>query len=249
MSDTSNQRSALLEDIPDDVDQLGVIDEVRLIGQFIWELTGRSVGRLILMFVAVFLASFLPALLLILGLTPATYTYTRGGLLVVVLLCLVPIGAVVSFNYVVYRGLRDVVEKLAFGQKIGAGFVAFLEPSDRMRIPLTDFTDRLKSYFTTTRREARSEASGMKGLLLRTVNRMVFYTARFVLNRIAKGCVVDGEVDLERFAIAVGQRADDMLISYFKKLLWDLTRGVLGIAVILIWILIAVVSQLVKLFA
>lgn len=248
MPDSSDAPFAFIDDLPEDIDQLSVIDEVRLIGRFIWELTGRSVVRLIVTFVAVFVVTFLPSLLLILGLTAAS-TYTRGGLLIAVILCLVPIGAIVSFNYVAYRGLREVVEKLAFGQKIGAGFVAFLEPSDRMRIPLTDFTDRLKDYFTTTRREARPEAGGIKGLLLRTVNRMVFYTSRFVLNRIAQGCVVDGEVDLERFAIAVGQRADDLLISYFKKLLWDLTRLLLSVAVILIWFLIVVVSQLVKLFA
>lgn len=154
-----------------------------------------------------------------------------------------------SFNYVTYRGLRDIVETLAFGQKVGAGFVASLEPSDRMRIPLTDFASRLKGFFTKTRREVQSQEHGFKGLFFRVVNGIVFYTAQFVLNRIAKGCVVDGEVDLERFAIVVGERADEMLISYFKALLWDLTRALLSIAVVVLWLLIIVVTQLVKFLA
>lgn len=249
MSKTSDAPFAFLKEIPEDTDQLSVIDEVRLIGRFIWELAGRSLGRLMVTFAAVFLTSFLPSLLLILGLTVASQTYTRTGLLILITLCLIPIGAVVSFNYVTYRGLRDIVEKLAFGQKIGAGFVAFLEPSDRMRIPLSDFTSRLNGYFKKTRHESQTEERGIKRFIFRVVNGMIFYTAWFVLNRIAKGCVVDGEVDLEKFAIAVGERTDEMLISYFKKLLWDLTRLLLSIAVILLWLLIVVVTQLVKFLA
>lgn len=154
-----------------------------------------------------------------------------------------------GFNYVAYRGLRDVVEKIGFGREIGAGFITFLGPAGQKRLPLSDFTQRLRSYFTKTRVEARAESRGGKGLFLRVVNGMVFYSARFVLNRIAAGCVVDGEVDIERFGIAVGERADGMLILYFKKLLWDLTRLLLVIAVSVLWLLIVVVTQLVKLLA
>ena len=46
-----------------------------------------------------------------------------------------------------------------------------------------------------------------------------------------------------------GERADDMLISDFKKLLWDLTRLVLSIAVFVLWLLIIVVIQLVDLLS
>ena len=238
-----------LIDLPDDLDQLSVIDEVRLIGRFVFGLAGRSVLRLALIFVTVFFASFLSSTLLILVLTASTQVYTRGALFVIVVICLIPIGATMAFNYVAYRGLREVVEKLGFGQKIGAGLVAYLEPTDRMRLPLTDFTGQIRGYLTQPRQEAKSELRGVKGLFLRGVNRAIFYTARIVLNRIAEGCVVDGEVDLERFAVAIGERADEMLVSYFKKLLWDLARIVVGIAILVLWLLIILVTQLVNLFS
>ena len=218
-----------------------------MIGKLIWELVGRSLMRLVLVFLAVFLASFLPSTWLVLWLTTASQTYTRGGLLVVALICLIPAAALMGFNYVAYRGIHDIVKQLAFGQKLGAGFVAFIDPSDGMRLPLTDFTSRLKTYLKATRREAEAESHGVKGMAFRAFDGMVFYTARFVLNRIAAGCVVEGQVDLEQFATAVGDRADDLLISYFKKVLWDLTRLALGIGVIVFWILIVLITQLVKL--
>lgn len=228
---------------------MSFVDEVRLVGQFVWDLACQSFWRLILIFGSVFLASFLPAALFILALTVATQTYTRGVLFVVAFICLVPIAALMAFNYVAYRGLRDVAEKLGFGKKIGAGLVAYLEPSDRMRLPLSDLKSRIKRFLSITRREARSETRGMKGLCTRVAGWMFLYTARVVLNHIAKGCVVDNEVDLERFATGVGERADGMLISYFKKLLWDLTRLVLSVAVLLVWLIIIAVTQLINLFS
>lgn len=242
-----NPFAAVFEGLPDDPDQLTVIDEVRLLGRFVWELTSRSLGRLVFTFLAVFVASWLPAALITFGLTYATQTYTRVGLLTVAAVCLIPLAALVSFNYVAYRGLRDIVEKLAFGQKIGAGLVAFIGPADHARIPLDDFTERLKTYLSKTRAEVSTPDGRFKRVASRVINATIFYAARFTLNRIAKDCVVDGQVDLERFASGVGERADGMLISYFKKLLWDLTRVFLSVAVLLLWLLIVVVTQLVKL--
>lgn len=238
MSDESADAADLNEDVRDATDSPGVFEVAHTIGSIIWKLTGKSVGRLIITFVAVFLASFLPSLLIILLATVASQTYTRGGLLVLIVLCLVPIAAVVAFNRAAYLGLRDVVKKADLGQQLGAAFVAFIEPSDRMRISLKDFSSRLKRFTNLARQEAGEEYHGFSGFFLRGVNTMVFYSASFVLSQIAKGCVVDGQVDLEKFAIGIGDRADDLLISYFKKILWDLTRLVVCIAVPVIWVLL-----------
>lgn len=240
-SDTSVSAQANALSKPEQTSPFGI---AHTIGRTIWELTGRSIRRLVLTFVAVFLAGFLPSLLITLFSTVASQTYTRGGLFVLILLCMIPIAAITAFNRVAYLGLRDVVRELGLGQQLGAAFVAYIDPSDRMRMPLTDFTRRLKQFTTTARREAREEFHGLRGMPLRIVNVSVFYCASFVIRRIAKGCVVDGEVDLERLAIAIGQRADDMLIAYFKSVLWDLTRLVVSAAILLLWILLYVVITL-----
>lgn len=226
-----------------------VFEIAHVVGKTLWDLTGKSVGRLILTFAAVYLASFLPSLLIILGVTVASQTYTRTGLLVLVVLCLIPVAMIVAFNRVVYLGLRDIVKELGLGQQLGAAFVAYLEPSDRMRLPLTGLSDRLKLFSKTARREARAEFHGVRGLFLRSANAMVFYTACFVIKRIAKGCIVDGEVDLARLATAIGERADDMLIAYFKKILWDLTRVVVSLALLVFWILLYLTIKIISLLS
>ena len=66
MPDASDETSASNETASKATGQPGVIETAHVIGKIIWELTGKSVGRLILTFVAVYLASFLPALLIIL---------------------------------------------------------------------------------------------------------------------------------------------------------------------------------------
>ena len=218
-----------------------------VIGTTLWELTGKSVGRLALTFVAVFLASLLPSLLIILGVTVASQTYTRTGLLILVVLCLIPIAAIVTFNRVVYLGLRDVVKEIGLGQQLGASFVAYLDPSDRMRLPLNDLTDRLKQFSIEARREAGEEFRGVRGILLRSASAMVFYSACFMIKRIAKGCVVDGEVDLVRLGTAIADRADHMLISYFKKILWDLTRAVVSLMLLVFWILLYLTIKIISL--
>lgn len=225
----------------------GVFDEILVIGRVVWELAGQSLGRMALVFAAVFVASFLPALLLILGLTVATQTYTRAGLLILVVICLVPAAALVGFNYIAYRGLSDIVKKLGFGQALGAEFITYLEPTGRMRLPLHELTDRLRLFSKETRRDARVQTPGLKGLCFRAVSAMVLYSACLVINRIAKGCIVDGEVDLERLANAIADRADDLLISYFKKILWDLTRLLISLAVLALWLLLYAVITVINL--
>ncbi|MEO1235892.1 MAG: hypothetical protein AAFX76_03790 [Planctomycetota bacterium] len=235
------------EGIPEDRERLTVAEGTQLIGRFLWVLTGRSLGRLVMIFVLVFVGSFLPAVLLVLALTAAGQVYTRGVLLILAVLCVVPLSAVAGFNFVAYRGLRDIVEKLAFGRKIGAGVIASIEPFDRQRIPLDDFTDRMRSYFGQTRRQVPKPDGRLKRAAFFVLNAALFFAARFTLNRISRDCVVDGEVDLDRFAVGVGERADGVLIAYFKRLLWDLTRVVLVVAALVLWFFIVVVTQLVKL--
>lgn len=246
MLDASDESITLDEQDSKGKGQASVFEAAHVIGKIIWELTGKSLGRLVLTFVAVYLASFIPSLLIILWLTVASQSYTRSGLLILVVICLIPIATVMAFNRVAYLGLRDIVKEIGLGQRLGAAFVAYLEPTDRMRIPLTDFTERLKRFTKTARREARDEYHGVRGLFLRAVNATVFYAARFVINRIAKGCVEDGEVDLERFAVAIGERADDMLIAQFKSILWDLTRLVVGVAVLVFWVLLYLVITIIN---
>ncbi|MEM6852943.1 MAG: hypothetical protein AAF593_00875 [Planctomycetota bacterium] len=248
MSNSTPERIvALLEKIPEDTTSLTIIQEVKLMGQFLWELVGRSIGRLILIFAAVFAASWLPAAVLVLLFTYASQTYTRTGLFIVAAICLIPLAGLASFNFTAYRGLRDIVNKLAFGQKIGAGLVAVIEPLNLTHIPLDDFTDRIKSFLTQTRAEVPRPEGTIRRLAFRGFNAVIFFAARFTLNRLAKDCVVDGKVDLERFAAGVGERADGILISYFKTVLWDLTRGFLVIGTVVVLILVIAITQIVKL--
>lgn len=249
MLDASDETTAIDELASGAKGERGVFETAHLIGKLLWELSSKSAGRLMLTFAAVYVASFLPALLIILWFTVASQTYTRGGLLLLVLICLIPIAAMMGFNRAAYLGLHDVVKKIGLGKQIGAAFVAFIEPSDRMRIPLTDFSSRLKQFSKTARNEAREEYHGVRGFFLRGVNAMVFYSASFVLNQIAKGCVVDGQVDLEKFATGIGDRADDLLIAYFKKILWDLTRVIVGFAVLFVWLLVYLAIQLINLLS
>lgn len=79
MSDPSDPSILVQEGLPENTDQLGVIEAVGVIGRFVWELMGRSIWRMVFIFTAVFLATFLPSILLILWLTFASQTYTRGG--------------------------------------------------------------------------------------------------------------------------------------------------------------------------
>ncbi|MEO0474897.1 MAG: hypothetical protein AAF085_02845 [Planctomycetota bacterium] len=226
-----------------------IFEFAHVIGKTLWELTGKSIGRLVLTFAAVYLASLLPSLLIILGVTVASQTYTRNGLLILVVLCMIPIATIVAFNRVIYLGLRDIVKELGLGQQIGAAFVAYIEPSGRMRLPLADLSDRLKVFSKRAREEAKEEFHGVRGLFLRSANAMVFYTACFVIKRISKGCIVDGEVDLVRLATALGERADDMLITYFKKILWDLTRLVISFALLVFWILLYLTIKIITLLS
>ncbi|MBB6430207.1 hypothetical protein [Algisphaera agarilytica] len=246
MTTDSQEPFAFLDEYAEDTDQFSAADGARVIGLFVWELVGRSFWRLIFIFISVFLGGFLPAGLIVLALTLASQTYTRTGLMVVVALCLIPLSAIASFNFTAYRGLRDIADRLAFGKKMGASLVAFIEPTDRMRIPINDFTDRLKAFLTKTRNEVPRPKPLLQRIVFRVTNTTVFFTVRFVLNRLAKDCVVDGEVDLERFAIGVGERADGLLIVYFKKFLWDLTRLVLAIGVFVIWFLLALFSLVLR---
>ncbi|MEM9347318.1 MAG: hypothetical protein AAGB26_11950 [Planctomycetota bacterium] len=249
MQDASDKTVAADSDTAETASRSSVFEVAHTIGKTLWELTGKSIGRLVLTFVAVYLASFLPALLIILGATLASQTYTRTGLFILVVLCMIPIATIVAFNRVIYLGLRNIVKELGLGQQIGAAFVAYLEPSDRMRLPLTDLSDRLNVFSKTARKEAKEEFHGVRGLFLRSANALVFYAACAVIKRIAKGCIVDGEVDLVRLATALGERADDMLIAYFKKILWDLTRAVISLALLVFWTLLYVTIKIISLLS
>lgn len=203
---------------------------ISTIGLIIWELLGRSVWRMILAFVCVFLASFAPAAIIIFASTAASQSTTRGVLLVLAALCIVPLGAIVGFNYVAYRGLSKIVEELGLGRLIGSELAAYLVPGDRMRIPLAEFNDRIKAYFKGTRQKINAENRRLKGLIISAGSSAVLFTIRLAINRIAKGCLVDGELDLPLFAQRIAERADRLVIGYFKKILWDLTRILLILA-------------------
>lgn len=225
------------------------LDEVQTIGQFVYALAGRSVFKLVLIFVTVFFASFLPTALIIFGGTVATQAVTRTTLLILGGICIIPFAALAGFNYIAYQGLRDIVKKLNFGSHIGAALVAFIKPVGGLRIPFKEFTSRLKVFSNRTKKEATAEAHGFRGLFLRAVTSVVVFAACFTLNRIARGCVVDGKVDLERFAVAAGGRADEMIIGYFKKVLWDLTRLFISLAILILWLLIFLVTKLIGVFS
>ncbi|MEM6258738.1 MAG: hypothetical protein AAGI37_10545 [Planctomycetota bacterium] len=249
MQDPSDETASFQSGTTETRSRSSVFDVAHVIGRTLWELTGRSVGRLILTFAAVYFASLLPSLLIILGVTLASQTYTRTGLLILAVLCMIPTATIVAFNRVIYLGLRDAVKELGLGQQIGAAFIAYVEPSDRMRLPLDDLSDRLKLFSKTACKEAKEEFHGVRGFFLRSANAMVFYTACFVIKRIAKGCIVDGEVDLVRLAASLGERADDMLIAYFKKILWDLTRAVISLALLVFWVLLYLTIKIISLLS
>ena len=72
--------------------------------------------------------------------------------------------------------------------------------------------------------------------------------AGLVLNRIAKGCLVDGRVDIVLFATAVGEKADGLFLAYLRGVLWDATRVLIALAIMGVWAFVLVAAAVSRLF-
>lgn len=223
----------------------GPFSAMATIGSVIDELLGRSVWRMIVVFICVFFGSLAPAALVIFISTAASHSTTRGILIVAAAICIFPFGAIVGFNYVAYRGLSKIVEELGLGKLIGSELVAYLVPGERMRIPLPEFTERFNDYFNGALQKIKCDNHGLKGLLISATSSVVLLAIKLAMRRIAKGCSVDGELDLALFAQKIADRADSIVIGYFKKMLWDLTRILLVIGQLLLWCSLWLIIQII----
>ncbi len=218
------------------------VSTAKLIGELLWTLTGRSIVRLIIVFLSVFVASSVVTFLLIGWLYAESTGWSRTGVSVFVLLLLVPASALASFNFATYSVLRDIVEKLAVGQKIGEAFVTKLSASGVTTLPIPQFRDALAAFTKQTHAEASTELRGVRGWFARQADRVLMFAVRLVINRLAAGCVTDGGVDLAQLGPKVGERVDSMVINYLRKVLWDLTRLVLSVGMLVLWLLLYVLS-------
>lgn len=241
------EQFAFLEDLPNDPDQLSLIEQALLIGRFIYTLLGRSVGRFFATFLIVFLAASFPALGLVLWLIDSHLTGTRATVAILAAIVCLPLAAIAAFNFVTYRALRDVVEMLGFGEKIGTAFANLLDKQGRNQIPIPQFRKQLNTFIDDTRQEMAPQSKGWKARGQRIIDWMLLTAVKFTLNRLAKGCVVDGKIDVNQLAGAVGEKADDLLLSYIRRVLWDLTRALLCAGILLVWITFALVSYLIGL--
>jgi len=226
----------------DDIDEMSYLDQGRLVGRAIYELTGRSVRRMVAGFTAALLATGLPTGILIwLALGQANPT-TRTATWIFGILVVVTGAAVLALGHVLYSGLRDVVEQIGLGRLLGSAFAARLDREGTGSLPLPDFAQRLKAFTAEAEHKSRpdNEAS-LWTPIARLANRVTFFAARVVLNRIAKDCVVDGHIDVARFTEGVGKRADQLLVRYLRTVLWDLVRGVVGFALVILWLAIGLV--------
>ncbi len=68
-----------VKDLPDDLSQLTVVDEIGLMGQFVWDLASRSVARLVIIFLSVLVVSLVPAVLFLTLITLESQVLTRFG--------------------------------------------------------------------------------------------------------------------------------------------------------------------------
>ncbi len=157
-----------------------------------------------------------------------------------------PVAGIASVNFVVYRAIRDIVERLAFGSKVANELLALLQQTGQTRIPLAEFIDHLRSYLGKTRKSIPQPRGWLRRKVSRLANGAIFLASRLAIKRIARDCLVDGEVDLERFAKGAGESADQMVIRYLKTLLWDCTRGLIAVVVPILWLMISVMAALTR---
>ena len=218
------------------------MSDFELIGRTLWELAGRSVRRLVVAFALFFVGSALPTVLLISFALATNAGATRGVVLAAAGVALAMTATYFALNYVVYCGLRDVVQKMALGARLGAAFAAKLDRQGLDHIPIEDFSKRLGAFLAGAAEDSKPGRGGLRSWFARTTHRVLFFGVRVVLNRVARDCVVDGKVDVAAFAERIGERTDQMIIRYFRGLLWDLMRIVVSFAIFVIWSLVIVIS-------
>ena len=229
----------------EDHHDLDAMSDVEILGRFVWELTGRSAKRLVAAFLMVLIGSALPTVLLIVWLFSSNAAATRGFMGVFAAVVLVLIAAFFALNYVVYSGLRDVVHRIGIGARLGAAFAAKLDDQGLDHIPVADFSDRLRRFLTGEAAKSKPQKGGLRSWIVRTALGVLFFGVRVVLNRIARGCVVDGKVDMVAFAEGIGEQTDKMVVRYFQTLLWDLMRVIVVVVLLLLWLVMTVISAVI----
>ncbi len=165
-----------------------------------------------------------------------TVLLVLGGLL------LIPICALVAFNYTVYGGLRDIVQLAGVGKAVGDAVAEQLQKQGLDSVTLPEFTRELRKLLKTYNQEMGDHGKGFRGWLERRIDGTLLFVVGFVLNRIAKGCVENGRVNVQQFATHVGERADQMVIDYLRTVLWDLTRLLLILGAMILWLVMWLLS-------
>ncbi|MEM1446108.1 MAG: hypothetical protein AAGF84_08640 [Planctomycetota bacterium] len=215
------------------------------IAKLLWTLTGKSIARLAIVFFAVFIASTAGTLLLIAFAFADSTGWTRAGVAIVAIALITPIACVTAFNFTVYRVLRDLVEQLQVGALLSQAFVTTLAGEETKTIPLPSLNAVLKRFTTEVHQQMADEYRGLPGWFARQADRVLLFATQIVIQRIASGCVVNDEVDLDRFGEAIGHQVDNLVIDYLRSVLWDLTRVVMSVAFLLLWIVLYLLSYLI----
>ncbi|MEM6393970.1 MAG: hypothetical protein AAF797_14465 [Planctomycetota bacterium] len=211
------------------------------LSRVLWLLAGRSVLRLIVVFVLVAVVMISPTLLVIAWLFADAQGWSRTGIAVVVVVCLLPVCGVAAFNHTTYRVLAEIVRRLALGRRFARLFIRGLGKRREGAITARSFDKAWTGFAKQRVVDARQQRdSGFRGKVEWLGFRATLWFVGWTVKRLARRSMVDGRVDLGRFADSVGERIDSEVIRTLRRLLWDVTRLVLGF----LWLLLVAVLWL-----
>lgn len=218
-------------------------DQAKALGIAVWELVGRSAYRLVVVFLAVLVISLGPMGWLWLALIDPTGIAWHLFTLFPLVIVLVPLSAYTAFCFAAYRGIADIVEAIGLGRRVSSEFSELLRVAKLDALSLPEFKKKLRSFLKDQHAEAREINKGH--WFSAFVGRLVLWVIGCALNFIAKGAMVNGVVDLTKFSDGVGERFDGVLRDYFKRILWDLTRLIIAVVILVMYLLVLVLGPLI----
>ncbi|MEM6552798.1 MAG: hypothetical protein AAF750_11820 [Planctomycetota bacterium] len=224
---------------------LGIDGTLAGLSRVLWLLVGRSALRLVVVFVLVAVLMVSPTLLLIAWLYADAEGWSRTGVVVVAVVWLLPVCGVAAFNYTTYRVLAEIVQQLALGRLLSRLFLRALGQRRVAAVAGSDFDEAWTGFAKRCVADARQEKeAGFRGDVEWLGFRATLWFVGWTVKRLARRSMVDGRVDLDRFADSVGERIDDEVIRTLRSLLWDITRLVLGLLWVLLLIALWALAQL-----